>query len=278
MLVTDRTDRWRQTLDHYLDELVSESRWRHVLTAASVVVHGSAAVGNADHYSDIDVRLVLPDTEHAAAVGAAITDGLLADGERPVIFRSTRMTADGRRAFFAAELHSLTDTADALHNDLLVELWVMQHASLLADPDDQVGRLVLAASRRFNEARQALAAENLGHAARRQRWLAIAAQRGDTGGVALLGASMVGAVMRLACVLGGRPAPPNKWLLRWTAENTKLGSLAHDDCLRLLGTRTPHEVDVVSARLVEASRVAAGAVWPGAAWVAQPTRYGTATC
>src|SRR5690606_35897284 len=126
-----------------------------------------------------------------------------------------------------------------LRTDLLVELWTMQNAWVVRDPHDRVARLVADASSRFLDQLEALTATELGHAARRQIWLAIAAQRTDPAGAAMLVAGFVRAVLRLACLLEESPAPPDKRLHRWASSHTPLGASAETPCAQLLSCELP---------------------------------------
>ncbi len=276
---TSRDWDWRRTLGHYLSELATDWHRQPELGDAAIVVHGSVTTGDADEYSDIDIQVVCPDDQYSVARERAVADGHLAANERPVIFRSPRTTTDGRRPLCAAELRPLSDVAEALRTDLLVELWTMQNAWVVTDPEERVGQLVAAARTEFVDQLEHLTAGEMGHAARRQIWLAIAAQRADAAGAGLLAASFIRAILRVACMLDDSPAPPDKWLHRWASSRTTLGTKVAAACLHLLSGDVPLEdLDTTSADVLETACTVAAARWPGARWADAPVNYGIIRC
>lgn len=267
---------WRSVVDRFLHDADRDPTWRTLVGTATIVVHGSTTVGLADHYSDIDLQIIVTDHLYTEIHRSAVAAGRIQPSERLVLLRSRSTTSDGRRALCAAELRPLGDLQATLDAELPVELWVMTHARIIQDPGDRVATILATATRRFADQLEALTATELGHLTRRRRWLAIACQRHDHhASRAFLATNFVRAAMRLACLLDDSPIPYDKWLVAWAARNTRLGAKLHHPCLDLLLCHTdPTGIGPISATIVDATLTAVRHRWPHAGWITHPTHFG----
>jgi hypothetical protein len=267
---------WRPVIDRFLGHAGRDPTWQALADTATIVVHGSATIGLSDHYSDIDLQVIVPDALYNEIYTAALDAGRIQRTERLVLLRSPSTTTDGRRALCAAELRPISGLQATLDAELPVELWVMSHAWVIQDPGDRVAAILAAATQRFGDQLETLTATEFGHLGRRQRWLAIACQRrGHHASQAFLTTNLVRAAMRLACLLDDSPVPYDKWLVAWAARNTRLGAKLHDPCLELLlGHTAPADIEAVSERIVGAATAVARHRWPRSTWVTRPDHFG----
>jgi hypothetical protein len=216
------------------------------LPDAAVCVTGSVAVGTWDEHSDFDLRLILPDEEHAR-LSTRLREAHLWDPGRD--FRLKLEDREPFRRFPSAEvlILSASQLAQELRFDLPVALWSYTHSVVLQDPLGTLRAPVEAAAERFQSRLGDLRCEHYYRfrAARndliprvmpRRLMTVLAIKRGEA----------VREALRLAFLAEGKPYPYDKWLEVMAERETRWGAGIVTAVRALVAARETHTVEHAS--------------------------------
>ncbi|MHB0857678.1 MAG: nucleotidyltransferase domain-containing protein [Anaerolineae bacterium] len=192
------------------------SRYWHEL---SLALEGSAARGNADHLSDIDLVFF---------ADAPVRDAIVQD------YREAGLTTRRDGIFcFVENGHYHVRTFEHLRQSFAareyIPVWEFANALLLHDPSDRLRALLDKESRALFADPLAIARRAFMDLQLDLDWLRHPLVRGDAVAVLLHVATLVRGLCRAAYLLDARPYPSDKWLMHYV-ETTRFGQ-AHGSAI-----------------------------------------------
>jgi hypothetical protein len=216
---------------------------RPCLTDAGVCLTGTVPLGAWDEASPLDIRLLVPDEEHARAA-RLLREAHLWDPARD--FRLILDDQEPFRQFPGARLHlmSLSQVRQEFRFDLPVAVWTYRHAVEVQDPagllaatreefeaefGGALGNLRCEHYYRFRQARSDL----LPRVTPRRQATVLAIKRGEA----------VRQALRLAFLAEALPYPPDPLLEVMAEHETQAGASILAGVRALVAAREPHTIE-----------------------------------
>lgn len=231
-------------LNAYVEErVVPHPILNRFLNAASICVTGSVAAGTWDEQSSLDVRFVLPDSEHIDLADELQTAHLW-DPARDLRLR----LRDGEpfRRFPGTEIVILSETQlwREFQWDLPIALWVYRHGAMLQDPLGILERATEHFSERFRSELPNLRCEHyyLFRQARNDLAPKIMPRRASTL-MAIKRGEAVREALRLAFLADQKPYPYDKLLETIAEQQTRAGSHIVTAVRALVAAHDPETVE-----------------------------------
>jgi hypothetical protein len=199
-------------VDQLSQHPVLSRHWRQL----SVILKGSAARGNADRYSDIDLVMYCDERARKAIVNGYHKAGLTQRQDGIFMF------FEGKGYDGHYHVESFDQLAGYFQAQDFIHIWEYQDVVALHDPGDRFTRIVA-------EGTLAIFADPLSHIKRGYLdlqldldWMRHPLRRGDGVSAYLHSARITQGLCRLCYLLDAHPYPPDKWLVHYLS-STRLG-------------------------------------------------------
>ena len=219
------TEESRRCLEAYLhDRVHPHPLLAPALRDASVLLAGSVALGTWDEHSYLDIRILLPDDEHAV-LARSLKEAHLWDPARD--FRLRLEDREPFRRFPGASLLllSASQLAQEFRFDLPVTLWGYTHAVVLQDSSCLLESAITRAQERFAQAVADLRCEHYYRfrQARNDLTPRIMPRRLSTL-LTIKRGEAIREALRLAFLADNKPYPYDKWLELMAERETRNGA------------------------------------------------------